>query len=252
MVINFDQTGLNIVPASEWTMDVRGSKQIEITGLEDKRQITAVLACSLTGTLLPLQLIYRGKTPKCHPNFSFPSDWNVTHSENHWSNVSNMEEYIQTIIVPYFDAVRKKEGLPSTQPGLVIMDVFRAHTVDTILSELGKHHIRVVYVPANCTGELQPLDLSGNGEFKAELKNHFINWYAAKITEAGDEEPDISLKLSVVKPLHARWVLAAWEALRDNKDTLLTGWIQSGIKQAFESVTATNEEPQEEIRIDIP
>ena len=70
MIVNFDQTGVNIIPSSEWTMDVKGQKQVSVTGLGDKRQIT--LGCTLSGELLAPQLIYQGKTEKCHPSFTFP------------------------------------------------------------------------------------------------------------------------------------------------------------------------------------
>ena len=55
-------TGLNIVPTSEWTMDLKGAKQIKMVALGDKRQITALLSVSKSGHLLPPQLIYAGKT----------------------------------------------------------------------------------------------------------------------------------------------------------------------------------------------
>ena len=42
-VINWDQTGIQYVPVSQWTMEREGMKWIEITGNQDKRQITAVL-----------------------------------------------------------------------------------------------------------------------------------------------------------------------------------------------------------------
>ena len=42
LVINFDQTALNIVPTSDWTMEAEGSKRVEIITKDDKRQITAV------------------------------------------------------------------------------------------------------------------------------------------------------------------------------------------------------------------
>ena len=32
LVINFDQTGLNIVPTSDWTMEAEGSKRVEVIG----------------------------------------------------------------------------------------------------------------------------------------------------------------------------------------------------------------------------
>ncbi len=84
LIFNWDQTGLNLDPSSNWTMELKGSKRVEVAGLTDKRQITAVLCGSLTGDSLPPQVIYRGKTPRCHPTYSFPSDWYITHSANHW------------------------------------------------------------------------------------------------------------------------------------------------------------------------
>ena len=90
LVLNWDQTGIKIVPASSWTMDKQGSKRVEITGSGDKRLITMVLCGSLTGDFLPPQVIYKGKTNRCHPHFKFPSDWNITHSPKHWSNEETM------------------------------------------------------------------------------------------------------------------------------------------------------------------
>ena len=39
-------------------METRGAKRDEIAGLNDKRQITAVFCGTLTGTFLPVQLVY--------------------------------------------------------------------------------------------------------------------------------------------------------------------------------------------------
>ena len=45
LIFNWDQTGLHLVPTSNWTMAKKGSKRVEMKGLEDKRQITAVFCC---------------------------------------------------------------------------------------------------------------------------------------------------------------------------------------------------------------
>ena len=55
LVINWDPTGINYVPVSNWTMATEGSKRIEVTGLGDKRELTAVFAASLAGNFLPPQ-----------------------------------------------------------------------------------------------------------------------------------------------------------------------------------------------------
>ena len=41
---------------------------------------------------------------------------------------------------------------------LAIFDVFQAHRCDSVLKKLNSYNIREVFVPAGCTGELQPLD----------------------------------------------------------------------------------------------
>ena len=53
LVLNWDQTGLKIVPSSSWTMDRSGSHRVELIGTDDRRQITAVFCGSFVGDFLP-------------------------------------------------------------------------------------------------------------------------------------------------------------------------------------------------------
>ena len=53
--------------ASSCTMEKEGATRVEVTGKDDKRQITLVLAGSLSGEFLPPQAIYEGKTKRCLP-----------------------------------------------------------------------------------------------------------------------------------------------------------------------------------------
>ena len=49
LILNWDQTGINIVPSSCWSMAERGSRRIELVGLKDKCQITAVFCFTIEG-----------------------------------------------------------------------------------------------------------------------------------------------------------------------------------------------------------
>ena len=120
MDMNWDQTGIKFVPNSSWTMARHGAKRVELVGVGDKRQITAVFCGSLLGDLLPVQVIYKGKTSRCHPRFSFPLDWHITHSPNHWSTEETTLQYIDHIIVPYVKKMRETVG--DNAAALVIMD----------------------------------------------------------------------------------------------------------------------------------
>ena len=65
-------TGLNIVPTSEWTMDLKGAKQIKMVALGDKRQIMALLSVSKSGHLLSWQLILcrQNHWNPCEPQYN--------------------------------------------------------------------------------------------------------------------------------------------------------------------------------------
>ena len=88
LTLNWDHTGLKYVPVSSWTMAKEGSKRVEISGIDDKRQITALFTVSLDGSFLSIQLIYCGKLRACLPPTKFPSDWHITYSHNHWAKES--------------------------------------------------------------------------------------------------------------------------------------------------------------------
>ena len=103
-----------------------GSKKIETTGINDKRQITVVLSVTKTGYYLPPQLIYAGKTSRFLPKVTFPSGWSITCTENHWVNEVTTLTYMDEILFPYVRQKRKELGLPDEQTCLVIFDRFKA------------------------------------------------------------------------------------------------------------------------------
>jgi len=73
LILNWDHTGINIVPGCPWTMEEKGAKRVNCVGLDDKCQITTVICVTLSGLFLPLQIIYQGKTAASLPIHSFPS-----------------------------------------------------------------------------------------------------------------------------------------------------------------------------------
>ncbi len=83
LIINWDHTGQHYVPVSSWTMEKKGSTCVLVAGIDDKRQLTHILACSMVGDFLPPQVIYQGKTPCSLPSYKLPADWDVTYTPNH-------------------------------------------------------------------------------------------------------------------------------------------------------------------------
>lgn len=213
-------------------MEKEGTKRVEVVAKDDKRQMTAVFAGSLSGDFLPPQLIYEGKTKRCLPCFQFPTTWNITNTANHWSNEETMKGYIEVVILPYINKKKEDLHLPDEQSALLIFDNFKAQCTSSILTLLDNHNINVVLIPANCTDRLQPLDLSINKVAKEFLRTQFKEWYAQKLClqlNEGKVTETIDLKLSVIKPLGAKWMVALHDHVKSNPDLVKNGFKEAGI-----------------------
>lgn len=118
-----------------------------------------------------------------------------------------MLHYVQNII-PYVTATGEALRLPPTKEAFTILDVFAPHRVGTLQKTLAGAHIKFVYVPAGCTGELQLLDKSLNDCYKKQLKECFTKLYANQVKKALEkkEEVKISLQTSIIKEPHANCI----------------------------------------------
>lgn len=230
LIINWDHTGIHYVPVGAWTMEKEGSKRVEIKGTDDKRQITAVLAITMSGHYLPPQIIYQGKTRKCLPVIKFPSNWHITFTENHWANELTTLQYIDAILLPYVKQKREELKRPN-HPCLVIFDRFKAQCTTTVLEVLEENNIFISLIPAHCTDRLQPLDISVNRSVKQFLRNQFHEWYASKIQthlQKFGKVQDVDLRLNIVKPLSATWMIKLFDYLLLNPEIARNGFRNAG------------------------
>ena len=94
----------------------------------------------------------------------------------------------------------------------MIWDVFRGQMTDKVKEQLTELNIEYVYVPANMTHFFQPLDLTVNGCAKQRMKKEFVTYYSSAIKQQLDsgkqlEDIEVDFRLSVLKPLHAKWLV---------------------------------------------
>ena len=257
LIMNWDQTGIKLVPSSSWTMEQQGSNRVEMVGVSDKRQITAIFCGTILGDFLPIQLIYKGKTSRCHPHFQFPPGWDITHSPKHWSTEETMVQYVTNIIIPYVEATR--ELINDMKPALVIMDNFRGQVTPTITALLEDHDIHVCLLPPNTTDSLQPMDVSVNKPAKDFLRRKFQEWYSEQVMKQMEgmeiescEIKPIDLSMSVLKEVGAKWLVEMAEYFQENPRIIVNGFIRSGITGALDGVEDDNleDDPTESIDSD--
>lgn len=68
LVVNVDQTAIHLLlVGNERTYATHGAHDVKVASRGDKRQVTGLLSCFAVGNVLPLQVIFGGKTGRCLP-----------------------------------------------------------------------------------------------------------------------------------------------------------------------------------------
>lgn len=220
LVINFDQTAINLSPQGTHTYDTRGNAHVYVVGKEDKRLITGVLAVTASGRLLSPQLIYQGATDRSKPSPSVRAGlekegWLFSLSkDNHWANQADRAD----------------------QKVLLVIDCWSVHRGPFYEWMLQAHPDFIIqFIPAGCTGVFQPCDVGLMKPFKSYLRNAFAMYLmdgAANALEQG-KEFSAAFKRAEIRDLCVGWVREALSKLKP--ETLRNAWQnQARLGDAFD------------------
>ena len=181
------------------------------------------------------------KTNQSLLHFRFPESFSLIMNPKHYSNSLESIKIIDEVIIPYVNAQREILSNPN-QAALLIFDVFRSHITDEVTSHLLQNNIYFVTVPKNMTHLFQPLDLTVNGHCKKFMKNEFAKWYMQQVDNALQvgtklEDINIEFRLSVIKPLHAKWLVEYYNHISSEAGTevIVNGFKLAGIYDAIRS-----------------
>ena len=196
--------------------------------------------------MLPFQVLYEGKTDRCHPRSSFPEGFDVSHTPNHWASATTT---VENVIIPCVKKMCTELNLGYEHMAMAIFDVFRGHTVQEVQSLLYSNNIVTVLVPPNCTDQLQPLDLSVNKPLKDHLRMKFRSWYSDQVVKEleGDREPEdikVDMRMSVMKELGVHWLTSVFDYLSSHPEIIINGFKEAGIIQTLqEQPNGPHQEP---------
>ena len=79
-------------------------------------------------------------------------------------------------------------------------------------------------------------DLTVNREAKKFMKDQFTSWFSAQIQSQLDsgvvlDDVDVDLRLSVLKPIHATWIVSMYNHLSssEGRQSIAKGWKKAGV-----------------------
>ena len=125
------------------------------------------------------------------------------------------------------------------------MDNFKGQITSSLTNLLEENNIHSCLLPPNTTDHLQPMYASVNKPAKDMLKRQFEDWYPGEITKqlegndigSVDLQP-ISLGLTVIKELGARWLVEMVEYFAENPQTIVNGFFKAGIAGALQQLAS--------------
>ncbi len=222
-IANMDQTPLPFSFTSGPTYDTTNTSTVWVRGGAsglDKRQCTVQLTVFADGEprVKPL-LIFRGKGTRISFREQLQYDKRVVvkFQPNAWCDQAIMEYWVKHVWKPKVD-----------EESLLILDVHSAQKTDEIKELLRKCDTTPVFVPAGCTGIVQPLDVSYNAPFKKKvesaamehLQNNLEAYLHGKFTA------------SERRVLLTKWVGEAWNEMSKNKEMAVRSLKKCGISVA--------------------
>ena len=73
--------------------------------------------------------------------------------------------------------------------------------------------------------------MSTNIAFKTKLREKFIHWYADEVAQLDESElsSHVDLRMSLVKPLHAGWLIETIQELEVQQHVIARGFEKAGI-----------------------
>ena len=124
---------------------------------------------------------------------------------------------------------------------LIVMDTFKGQDNEEVAKLCRKNNCALIIVPHNLTNKFQPLDITVNKPAKSFIKDKYNMWYTEQVAKQLNEgkapaDVEVSLNLSEIKPLHAKWIYEMYEYLRGRSDLVSNGFGSAGITEVVEKL----------------
>lgn len=116
---------------------------------------------------------------------------------------------------------RESLGLEEKSKALLIMDNHSSHTNEITLIELSSYHIIAVFLPANCTSHLQPLDLLVNHDFKQLMRDSLTTHFATIVENQEPKALGPRIGTPVLRELTSKWLIENIAILKQRRSLLM-------------------------------
>jgi hypothetical protein len=205
-IANFDESNWYLVMAGDETVAERGSECVnQYVDGDPKANFSFFATITADGRKLPLVLIAKGKTVRCHKQFGdHPQhEHHIWHSPSGWST--------EPLMLDYLDWLR---ACMPAEPLCLLLDQYGTHTSPAMMAKAETLGIELIWIAKGATGRYQPLDKRTFGALKAKgrakWRHEFAQHYGMRCT----------------REIAAELLLQSWTELSES--AVSAGWSYDG------------------------
>ena len=206
---NMDQASLRFNMCDGSTYDFSGKKEIKLkTTMGSKLTFTAMLAVLSDGRRLPPILIFKTKSP-------IPKTLHKKYSQRALLYSNSKGWCNQEIMNNWLNKVWLNINVKQNERPFLVCDKFSVHQTEVTKKLLKDGGSEVAYIPAGCTGLMQPLDTHLNKPLKDHIRRSFESWYHTTGTKPENATTSGNLRAPSVETVIG-WTIEAFESLSED------------------------------------
>ena len=150
----------------------------------------------------------RGKRIAMHKLPNHPQDMHYAVQKKAWFDEVTMLDWVKKVLVP--DVTMAPVGIIP----ILLLDSFKVHLLVSVADAIQSLGVEIEYIPAGCTGLVQPIDMGFNKPYKSNMKKVYTNWLMTQEADAPFRSPshqEVSgWIIDVVGGISAKTVQKAW------------------------------------------
>ncbi|CAI5993547.1 unnamed protein product [Closterium sp. NIES-65] len=93
--------------------------------------------------------------------------------DNGWMDETAVQTWLSKEVLPHLNPQRGQNA----RRAMLVLDSYRGHITQTMLQSYRTHSITPAVIPAGCTSQIQPMDVSINRCFKAAVRARYARWF---------------------------------------------------------------------------
>ncbi|KAJ2936155.1 hypothetical protein H1R20_g939, partial [Candolleomyces eurysporus] len=252
LVVNMDQTGVIILMSKKRTYEQKGARQVSILHQDEKRAYTLCVASTPAGDILPFQQVWAGKTStsllssdaKGHAEaLELGFHFTVANSDkktSHFSTLKTMKEWMQKILQPWIKEYIRSHDLPKNQKSILFIDCYPVHAGVEFCTFVFEEfpNVFLIFVPANCTGIMQPADAGLNRVIKHSIRQAALDYLVESHKEQLSEgltpsQIKFTTSLPILRNASVDPIVKLHETMRgaNGRDLIRCAWEKCTVKE---------------------